>query len=276
MQVHKGLKPLAPDTRILEEFFIFMPKRLISLVALLLLVSVAWGNMMDPRYAEDYEPISDPIPLSPINPEYPESLIGTGWEGECTVGFYVSEEGEVLKAWIVRSTGREDADELTLEAAQNLQWKPGRQGDQAIARQVSLTVRFFPEDVAGLTPAEPLSVPDPVYPSQLQETSWSGQTRLGLSIDDLGMVLKAWVIDSSGRADADEAARNVAFVSLWQPASYLGEPLDSQAELVVEFYPDLTADEVSNALDEDWDGPEEDDWEPPEDLNNPGGDGPRR
>ena len=128
----------------------------------------------------------------------------------------------------------------------------------------------------GLTPAEPLSVPDPVYPSQLQETSWSGQTRLGLSIDDLGMVLKAWVIDSSGRADADEAARNVAFASLWQPASYFGEPLDSQAELVVEFYLDSTADEVSNALDEDWDGPEEDDWEPPEDLNDPGGEGIRR
>jgi|GEM_PF-6900365 len=129
----------------------------------------------------------------------------------------------------------------------------------------------------GLTPAEPLSVPDTIYPTHLRESNWSGETRLGLSIDDLGMVLKSWVINTSGSPEADEAARQVAFASLWQPAEYLGEPLDSQAELVVEFSIDTSADEVANALDEDWDGPEEDDWEPPEDLNNlGGGDVPKR
>ncbi len=98
-----------------------MPKRLISLV-LLLVATAAWGNMMmDPSYAEGYDSVIAPVPLSPIVPEYPEELIGTGWEGECTVGFYIDEEGGVRKVWIIRSTGNEDADEAALEAAQNTQ-----------------------------------------------------------------------------------------------------------------------------------------------------------
>ncbi len=217
------------------------------------------------------------VPLNSLEPFYPESLIGTGWEGECTVELYIDENCEVVKVYKVRSSGEREADKIALAVAQNSKWESITGSDRVIARQMDVTISFSLDNARGVTPAEPLSVPNPVYPAHLRESNWNGQTRLGLSIDDLGMVLKAWVIDTSGSQIADEAARQMAFASLWQPAEYLGEPLDSQAELVVEFSLDTSADEVADALDEDWAGPEEDDWEPPENLNNPGaGDAPKR
>ncbi len=87
--------------------------------------------------------VVDPKPIGGLpEPVYPESARDAEWEGDCMVGLYIDESGSVRKAWIIRSTGRSDADENALAAARGSNWSPGTQGGRAIARQISVTFRF--------------------------------------------------------------------------------------------------------------------------------------
>ncbi len=120
-----------------------MPKRLLSLV--LLLVAIAWGNFapVHPDHVRVSVEMTDPTPIARLpDPEYPEELIGIGWEGECTVGFYIDEEGDVRKAWIIRSTGESAADEAALITARASKWNPATIDGEPEARQISITFRF--------------------------------------------------------------------------------------------------------------------------------------
>ena len=98
------------------------------------------GNLDDPTADQT---VVDPTPVGGLpEPAYPESARDAGWEGECTVGLYIDESGGVRKAWIIRSTGRQDADDNAIAAARGSNWNPGTQGGRAIARQISVTFRF--------------------------------------------------------------------------------------------------------------------------------------
>ena len=92
---------------------------------------------------EEDDVVVDPKPIGGLpEPVYPESARDAGWEGDCMVGLYIDESGSVRKAWIIRSTGREDADANAIAAARGSNWNPGTQGGRAIARQISVTFRF--------------------------------------------------------------------------------------------------------------------------------------
>ncbi|MCD4733479.1 energy transducer TonB [bacterium] len=92
---------------------------------------------------EESDVVVDPTPIGGLpEPTYPESARDAGWEGDCMVGLYIDESGSVRKAWIIRSTGREDADANAITAARGSNWNPGMQGGRAIARQISVTFRF--------------------------------------------------------------------------------------------------------------------------------------
>lgn len=92
---------------------------------------------------DDPDVVVDPKPIGGLpEPAYPESARDAGWEGDCMVGLYIDESGSVRKAWIIRSTGREDADANAIAAARGSRWSPGTQGGRAIARQISVTFRF--------------------------------------------------------------------------------------------------------------------------------------
>ena len=84
-----------------------------------------------------------------------------------------------------------------------------------------------PTPIAGL--------PAPEYPAGLVNTGWEGECTVGLNIDELGVVRKAWIIRSTGESAADEAALEAARSSKWNPATIDGEPEARQISITLRF-----------------------------------------
>ncbi|MBD3399518.1 MAG: TonB family protein [Candidatus Coatesbacteria bacterium] len=84
--------------------------------------------------------VSVPEPVTP--PGVQEFMEQTQESLTCSVGIYVSADGQVLRVRIINSTGRSDADNAALEAARKSQWEPAMQNGRPIAREVAVTYRF--------------------------------------------------------------------------------------------------------------------------------------
>jgi TonB family protein len=76
-------------------------------------------------------------------PEYPQLLKEAGWSGSCTVCLYISERGEILKVWILRSSGKAEADLAALAAAESSRWEPASEAGLDIPKSVSVTYEFL-------------------------------------------------------------------------------------------------------------------------------------
>jgi TonB family protein len=94
-------------------------------------------------------------------------------------------------------------------------------------------------DEQGLTPPEKISAPDPAYPPMLKEAGWSGTCSIGLYIDESGNIGKVWVIRSTGKAEADQAAIDAAWASQWRPATQNGVPIAKKISITYEFQIDV-------------------------------------
>ncbi|MCX7022826.1 MAG: TonB family protein [bacterium] len=76
-------------------------------------------------------------------PEYPQLLKEAGWSGSCTVGLYISEKGEILKVWILRSSGKAEADLAALAAAESSRWEPASEAGFDIPKSICVTYEFL-------------------------------------------------------------------------------------------------------------------------------------
>jgi TonB family protein len=83
-----------------------------------------------------------PEKVSSTEPVCPPALKEEGWSGSCSIGLYIDESGNVGKVWVIRSTGKPEADQAALAAAQASQWRPATQNGVPIAEKVSITYEF--------------------------------------------------------------------------------------------------------------------------------------
>ncbi|MCX7020962.1 MAG: TonB family protein [bacterium] len=170
-----------------------------------------------------------PVPAEPLEPPaYPPGAAAAGFEGECRVSLLINGAGKVSEAWIAQSSGREDVDLAALETAEATLWKPATLEGVPVSSRLTIPYRFelgvLPGDPLGpalpapsaepesseplveLTPREPISV----------DYLGEGFAVIGLEVDEVGLVLDAWLIRSSGRQAADDELLNAAYSVCWE------------------------------------------------------------
>jgi len=76
------------------------------------------------------------------DPVYPPMLKEAGWSGTCSIGLYIDEAGNIGKVWVIRGTGKSEADQAAIEAAWASQWRPATQNGVPIAKKISITYEF--------------------------------------------------------------------------------------------------------------------------------------
>lgn len=86
-----------------------------------------------------------------------------------------------------------------------------------------------------LTPAKLLHNPPPDYPTEAIAKGWSGRALLRLSISTEGKVIKIILVESSGYALLDKAAKQAVQHWAFEPARRAGSSIDSTALLPVRF-----------------------------------------
>jgi TonB family protein len=175
-----------------------------------------------------------PEPAEPIEPPvYPPEALEEGFEGECLVALLVDSDGSVTKVWLVRPSGRDDVDAACLEAARGTRWHPATLSGVPVSSQLAVPFRFE----RGVLPGDPLypAVAGPVEPTETSEpvlelrpleplevdhppTADGGFAVVGLEVDELGLVLKAWIIRPSGHGAADDRLLDAAYASRWEGA----------------------------------------------------------
>ncbi|MCD4733740.1 energy transducer TonB [bacterium] len=76
---------------------------------------------------------------------------------------------------------------------------------------------------------------DPRMPLSLKESGWEGAVTIALYIDDDGNVKEIWVLETSGRDDADRDAISCYRNTSWNPATRNGDPIPVILEHTVEY-----------------------------------------
>ncbi|MBA4301510.1 MAG: hypothetical protein C0433_15620 [Cyclobacterium sp.] len=74
--------------------------------------------------------------------KYPHSARESKTQGTVVVGFKVKEDGTIADVEIIRGIGGECDEEAVRVIAEGPTWVPGKVGDQSVATQISLAVRF--------------------------------------------------------------------------------------------------------------------------------------
>jgi len=83
-----------------------------------------------------------PVMIKKIKPEYPRFCEMAGITGSVWIWALVDENGKVIKAEVLRSSGTQSLDEAALEAAYKNIYKPGIQSKRAIKVGVTYKVEF--------------------------------------------------------------------------------------------------------------------------------------
>ena len=76
---------------------------------------------------------------------------------------------------------------------------------------------------------------DPNMPLSLKESGWEGAVTIALYIDVDGNVKKIWILETSGRDDADRDALSCYRNTSWNPATRNGDPIPVILEHTVEY-----------------------------------------
>ncbi len=98
------------------------------------------SNPDDPNTGDDV--IVPPQAILAPKPDYPPLLKDAGWSGSCTIGFHINEAGGVTKVWVIRGSGKDEADMAALEAARASEWRPALHNGIPVPRKVSITYEF--------------------------------------------------------------------------------------------------------------------------------------
>lgn len=76
------------------------------------------------------------------NLKYPEIARKAGVEGKVIVIAWISDKGEVIKAWAETSLGNNGCDEAAIAAVKSVRWKPAKQRDKPVTVRISIPVIF--------------------------------------------------------------------------------------------------------------------------------------
>lgn len=76
-------------------------------------------------------------------PTYPPAAREAGQEGIVYIRLRISAEGEVLDAWIHKSSGYRLLDRAALSWARQQQYHPARQGNDPVEAEDTLPVKFY-------------------------------------------------------------------------------------------------------------------------------------
>lgn len=87
-----------------------------------------------------------PRRVQQLEPEYPAELRAQGIEGDVTVRIRLSEDGSVVDARLVASSGYDAFDRAALETARRERFSPARDRGRPISFDLSYTYRFRLED----------------------------------------------------------------------------------------------------------------------------------
>ena len=179
-----------------------------------------------------------PAVINYIRSNYPDSLprpatIPVAW-------VYIDEGGRTHLPEVIVSSGSTAFDELALAAVRQAQFAAARIDTFKVAVWLMLPVQVsgiaarpdlsprFRDDTPSFTPyaikPELRNRPEVQqalvrnYPRHLRDRRVSGTTLVWLLIDEIGRVVKTQVKESSGEADLDKAALQVARTMLFTPA----------------------------------------------------------
>lgn len=199
-------------------------KRLPYQIALLSLVFSAFAGA-----TENY---TAPEPVEPIEPApYPAGALEDSFEGECLVGLLINSGGVVSETWIVKTSGREDIDLASLETADATRWNPAALNGVPVSSPITIPFNFklgilpgdplapvTAEPVETLETSEPVLELNPLEPIRIGHlpTTEGGFSIVGLETDELGLVLKAWIIRPSGHNTADEKLLDAVYTTRWE------------------------------------------------------------
>ena len=89
-----------------------------------------------------------PAPASIVSPGYPESLVGSGLEGEVTIEFYIDETGRVRMPALVEHTNLEFA-AAAVDAVSRWTFEPPMRDGRPVTVLVRQRFHFNPPDEAG-------------------------------------------------------------------------------------------------------------------------------
>ena len=93
------------------------------------------------------EPVTDPRPISVDSPyRYPIEEWDGDVEGEVVVMVHVTAVGDVDSVYVLESSGEPALDSAALAGTRELEFAPGRRGDERIAMWAKLPVRFTKPD----------------------------------------------------------------------------------------------------------------------------------
>ncbi|MGK7312452.1 MAG: energy transducer TonB family protein [Candidatus Longimicrobiales bacterium M2_2A_002] len=91
--------------------------------------------------------MTDPRPISVESPyRYPIDEWDGDVEGEVTVMVHVTAVGDVDSVYVLESSGEPALDSAALAGTRELEFAPGRRGDERIAMWAKLPVRFATPD----------------------------------------------------------------------------------------------------------------------------------
>ena len=80
--------------------------------------------------------------LADFKASYPEEARKLGLEGQVILRLSVDSTGKVAKAAIIKGSGH-GFDEAALDAVKRFRFKPGTEGDEAIATEITYTYTFL-------------------------------------------------------------------------------------------------------------------------------------
>ncbi|MFO7893328.1 MAG: energy transducer TonB [Longimicrobiales bacterium] len=91
--------------------------------------------------------MTNPAPISVESPfRYPIDEWDADVEGEVVVMVHVTDVGAVDSAYVLEGSGRPALDSAAVVGARDLEFAPGRRGDERIAMWAKLPVRFAKPD----------------------------------------------------------------------------------------------------------------------------------
>jgi TonB family protein len=201
---------------------------------------------------------------------YPIGLRELGRGGTVEMSFYINERGVVERFETKQSSGNADLDKAALQVAEVFQFTPAMRGNEGVPVWFSMAITFG--RAASAAPASPANVvaetptgPDqpvasqfdvaPVvrnanrvrqsldreYPIGLRAAGVGGTVEMWFYVDERGQAERFQLKKSSGNADLDRAALEVAQVFQFNPGTRGGTPAAGWIWLGVAFAPDSGA-----------------------------------
>lgn len=168
---------------------------------------------------------------------YPPSAIETGAEGTVILAVHVTAEGNVSGAEVLQSTGNGDLDQGALACVtRTWHFSPALLNGQPVAAVKKYAIHFVlqPSAAAAANPAATSQHPHAgkencaayYYPPEAIRKNEEGTVIVKVQIDENGDIAGVDVVQSSGYADLDEAARTCILQSWrFRPAMQNGKPV---------------------------------------------------